>query len=110
MLKRGRTNRRKYRAPDVTRADVVDYIDRFHHPRMRRRVARQEQTFSDAFKPFCGNGVEPELWSFRRATWRRTSPADAGSGRRDCPDNRFVPAEGVEESCVAGLSSRIGGL
>jgi putative transposase len=51
MLKRERTNRRRYRTQDETRADVFDYIERSHNPRMRRRVAKQDQKFSAVFKP-----------------------------------------------------------
>ncbi|MCV3852165.1 IS3 family transposase, partial [Pseudomonas aeruginosa] len=32
------------------RADLFDYIERFHNPRMRRRVARQDLKFSALFK------------------------------------------------------------
>lgn len=31
--------------------DLFDYIERFHNPRMRRRVARQDLKFSTLFKP-----------------------------------------------------------
>ena len=50
MLKRERTNHRRYRTRDEARADLFDYIERFHNPRMRRRVARQDQNFSAVFK------------------------------------------------------------
>ena len=39
VLKRERVNRRQYR----TRADLFDYIERWHNPRQRRRLAVQEQ-------------------------------------------------------------------
>lgn len=45
MLKRERVNRRSYRTRDEARADLFDYIERFHNPRMRRRVAEQDQKF-----------------------------------------------------------------
>jgi putative transposase len=51
MLKRERMNHRRYLTRDETRADVFDYIERFHNPRMRRRVAKQDQKFSAVFKP-----------------------------------------------------------
>lgn len=51
MLKHERTNRQHQRARDETRADVFDYIERFHSPRMRCGVAKQDQRFSAAFKP-----------------------------------------------------------
>ena len=51
ILKRERINHRRYRTQDEIRADVFDYIERFHNPRMRRRVARQDQKFSALLKP-----------------------------------------------------------
>jgi len=38
MLKRERVNRRIYSTRAEARADVFDYIERFHNPRMRRRL------------------------------------------------------------------------
>lgn len=46
MLKRERVNHRRYRTRDEARADLFDYLERFHNPRMRRRVARQDRKFS----------------------------------------------------------------
>ncbi len=43
MLKRERINRKRYRTANEARGDVFDYIERFHNPRMRRRMARQDQ-------------------------------------------------------------------
>lgn len=45
VLKRDRINLTKYRTLDAARADVFNYIERFHNPRMRRRVARQDMKF-----------------------------------------------------------------
>ncbi len=45
MLKRERVNHRQYRTRDQARADVFDYIERFHNPRMRRRVAMLDVRF-----------------------------------------------------------------
>ena len=56
LLKRERTNHRRYRTRDEARADVFHYIERFHNPRMRRRVARKDQQFSDLFKPSVKSG------------------------------------------------------
>ncbi|MGE0337329.1 MAG: IS3 family transposase, partial [Gammaproteobacteria bacterium] len=33
------------------KADVFHYIERFHNPRMRRRVAKQDQKVSALSKP-----------------------------------------------------------
>ena len=38
MLKRERVNRRQYRTRAEARADIFDYIERFHNPRRRRRL------------------------------------------------------------------------
>lgn len=45
MLKRERIYRMKYPTLDAARADVFEYIERFHNPRMRRRIARQDLLF-----------------------------------------------------------------
>jgi putative transposase len=46
VLKRDRVSHRRYRTRDEARVDLFDYIERFHNPRMRRRVAVQDQKFS----------------------------------------------------------------
>lgn len=46
ILKRERVNYRRYRTLNEARADLFDYIERFHNPRMRRRVAKRDQKFS----------------------------------------------------------------
>lgn len=51
MLKRERTHRTRYPTLGAAKADVFDYIERFHNPRMRRRVAKQDQKFLAVFKP-----------------------------------------------------------
>lgn len=56
MLKRERVNHRRYRTLNEARVDLFDYIERFHNPRMRRRVARQDQKFSAVFKPSVETG------------------------------------------------------
>lgn len=38
MLKRERINRRRYRTVAEAQADVFDYIERFHNPRIQRRI------------------------------------------------------------------------
>jgi len=48
---RERVAHQSYRTRDEARADLFDYIERFHNPRMRRRVARQDLKFSTLFKP-----------------------------------------------------------
>jgi putative transposase len=59
MLKRERVNRRKYRTRDEARADLFDYLDRFHNPRKRRRVGRQDQKFSALSQPSAEKGENP---------------------------------------------------
>lgn len=46
MLKRKRAYRTKYPALDAALGDVFEPIERFHNPRMRRRIARQDLEFS----------------------------------------------------------------
>ena len=46
LLKRERVHHRRYRTRDEARADLLDYLERFHNPRMRRRVTRRNQEFS----------------------------------------------------------------
>jgi putative transposase len=38
LLKRERVNRRRYRSLAEARSDVFDYIERFHNPRIQRRL------------------------------------------------------------------------
>ena len=46
MLKRERANHGKYRTLDIAKADIFNYIERFHNPQMRRRVAKRDLEFS----------------------------------------------------------------
>jgi putative transposase len=55
-LKRERTSRMRYPTLDSAKADLFDYIERFHNPRMRRRVARSDMKFSTVFKPSVESG------------------------------------------------------
>ncbi len=43
VLKRERVNRRQYRTRAEARGDIFDYIERWHNPRQRRRLAFQEE-------------------------------------------------------------------
>jgi len=45
VLKRERINRMKYPTSDAARADLFNYIERFHNPRMRKRLARRDVEF-----------------------------------------------------------------
>ena len=56
VLKRERIHHRRYRTRNEARADVFDYIERFHNSRMRRRVATQDQKLSAVFKPSVETG------------------------------------------------------
>ena len=56
MLKRERVHHRSYRTRDEARADLFDYLERFHNPRMRRRVARRDREFSALTKPSAETG------------------------------------------------------
>jgi putative transposase len=56
MLKRDRANRMKYPAYDTARADVFNSIERLHHPRMQRRLARHDLKFASFSKPSAEMG------------------------------------------------------
>ncbi|MCB0257744.1 MAG: DDE-type integrase/transposase/recombinase, partial [Anaerolineae bacterium] len=56
VLKRERIHRMKYPTLDAARADVFEYIERFHNPRMRRRVARQDRKFEALLQPSVISG------------------------------------------------------
>lgn len=43
VLQRERGNRRQYRTRAEARADIFDYIERWHNPRLRRRLAVQQE-------------------------------------------------------------------
>jgi hypothetical protein len=43
VLKRERVNRRQYRTRAEARADLFDYIERWHNPPQRRRLAFQQE-------------------------------------------------------------------
>ncbi|MQT47902.1 IS3 family transposase [Pseudomonas helleri] len=51
QLNRERVFHQSYRTFDEVRVDLFDYIERFHNPKMRRRVARQDPKFSTLLKP-----------------------------------------------------------
>ena len=53
MLKGERIHHRRYRTQNEARADVFDYIERFHSPRMRRRVADQNRKLSVDFPRYA---------------------------------------------------------
>lgn len=56
LLKRERIYRTKYPTLDAARADVFEYIERFHNPRMRRRIAQQDLKFSTLSQPSVVSG------------------------------------------------------
>ena len=45
MLKRERVNRRRYQTLAQARLDVFDYIERFHNPRIQRRLEARDRKF-----------------------------------------------------------------
>ena len=51
ILKRERVNRRQYRTRDEARADVFDYIERFHNPRRMRRTEQRRKEEVDLTQP-----------------------------------------------------------
>ena len=56
LLKRERVNRRIYRTRAEARADVFDYIERFHNPRRRRRVETAKRVDSLLTQPSVETG------------------------------------------------------
>ena len=56
LLKRERVYRTAYPTLDAARVDVFEYIERFHNPRMRRRIARQDLKLSTLSQPSVISG------------------------------------------------------
>jgi putative transposase len=56
MLKRERVNRHQYRTRAEARADVFDYIERFHNPRRARRTEQREKKKVDLTQPSVKTG------------------------------------------------------
>jgi putative transposase len=56
LLKRERVNRRQYQARAEARADVFDYIERFHNPRRARRTEQREREEVALIKPSVKKG------------------------------------------------------
>jgi len=49
LLKRERVNRRRYQTLAEARTDVFDYIERFHNPRIRQRMAAEDRKYPLTF-------------------------------------------------------------
>lgn len=56
MLKRERVHRRRYLTLAEARADVFDYIERFHNPRIQRRLDAQDQALKLLTQPSVKTG------------------------------------------------------
>ena len=56
LLKRERVHRRRYLTLADARADVFDYIERFHSPRMQRRLDAKDQAFRLLTQPSVKTG------------------------------------------------------
>lgn len=56
LLKRERVHRRRYLTLAEARADVFDYIERFHNPRMQRRLDARDQAFRLLTQPSVETG------------------------------------------------------
>jgi putative transposase len=56
LLKRDRVQRRRYATRSEARADVFDYIERFHNPRMRRRQERLTREEAALTQPSTKSG------------------------------------------------------
>ena len=53
---RERVHRRRYLTLTEARADVFDYIERFHNPRMQRRLDARDQGFRLLTQPSVQTG------------------------------------------------------
>lgn len=56
LLKRERVHRTTYATLDAARADVFEYIERLHNPRMRQRIARRDLKFPTLSQPSVVSG------------------------------------------------------
>ena len=56
MLKRERIYRRRYLTLADARSDVFDYIERFHNPRMQRRLDKLDHAFTTLTQPSAKTG------------------------------------------------------
>ena len=56
VLKRERVNRRQYQTRSDARADIFDYIERFHNPRKRRLLEERNQGRSTLTQPSVETG------------------------------------------------------
>ena len=56
LLKRERVNRRRYPTIAEAKADLFDYIERFHNPRMQRRLDAQDEAFRLLTQPSVKTG------------------------------------------------------
>ena len=62
LLKSERVGRRRYRKFAEARTDILDCIEQFHNPRIRRRVAEPISGKRRISKPTVVSGVEP-IWA-----------------------------------------------
>jgi hypothetical protein len=56
LLKRERVNRRQYQTRSEARADVFDYIERFHNPRRTRRTEQRTKEEAGLTQPSVEQG------------------------------------------------------
>jgi putative transposase len=61
MLRRERVNRRPYQTLAEARTDVFDYVERFHNPRIRQRMAAEDPKYPLTLFNRHRYGVEPGL-------------------------------------------------
>ena len=73
LIKRERINRRRYLTLADARSDVFDYIERFHNPRIQRRLDALNQASSTLTQPSAKTGYNPTASIARsvRAGWPR---------------------------------------
>lgn len=101
QLRRERVAHQSYRTRDEARADLFDYIERFHNPRMRRRVARQDLKFSALFKSSVEIGQKP------LHSPRPLKPAAIEDGETSYPRRTYAAKSTVSLGIQGTLSSNI---
>ena len=69
MLKRERVHRRRYLSLVDAKSDVFDYIERFHNPRMQRRLDVQDQKFYALTQPSAKTGWNPPRCIVASEAW-----------------------------------------
>ena len=104
MLKRERIHRHQYPTLSAAKADVFDYIERFHNPRMRRRVAKRDQQFPPPTTPSVNPGYNPSKFSETEIV-SILKQGDAGAAVKD-----LCRQAGISTATYYQWKSKYGGM